>query len=230
MRALAGFSRIFAPHGGDGEQANIVSIYEEEIGWLPGIEVKGEGLFIRLEDTAVNTWAETICVKERVALLADRDKKRHEVWGIAPERDITARFLLVHVLAHALINQLALDAGYPAASLRERLFVDDGHCGLLVYTATTDSAGSLGGLVSRGLGDSFETLLRDALSRFSWCSSDPVCIESRAAGVDSLNLAACHSCALLPETSCEEMNSFLDRALLVGTPEETGTGFFEGLH
>ena len=58
--------------------------------------------------------------------------------------------------------------------------------------------------------------LRDAVVRAGWCSADPLCIESEASGVDSLNLAACHACCLLPETSCEEMNVFLDRGLLVG--------------
>jgi hypothetical protein len=99
----------------------------------------------------------------------------------------------------------------------------------LIYTATTDSAGSLGGLISQGHQQSFEQLIRQGVGRFSWCSADPVCIESEASGADSLNLAACHSCALLPETSCEEMNMFLDRALLVGTPESPDLGYFRGL-
>jgi hypothetical protein len=136
---------------------------------------------------------------------------------------------LLHVLAHALINQLALDAGYPAGSLRERLYHEDGACGLLIYTATTDSAGSLGGLVSHGDSARFGPLLSGAVRRASWCSADPVCIESEAAGAESLNLAACHSCMLLPETSCEEMNSFLDRALLVGLPDDPSVGYFGGI-
>ena len=65
----------------------------------------------------------------------------------------------------------------------------------------------------------FESVLRQALLDALNCSSDPLCIESKGQGVDALNLAACHACALLPETSCEEGNRLLDRLLLVGMPQ-----------
>ena len=73
--------------------------------------------------------------------------------------------------------------------------------------------------------------LIEGLQRLSWCSSDPVCIESRGSGTDALNLAACHACVLAPETSCEMNNSFLDRALLFGTFEgdHQSDGLFHGL-
>jgi hypothetical protein len=229
IRALTGFSRIFPPRAVDSDASNVVSLYDEGADWLPAMEVKGEGLFLRLDGDEVARWSTRQPVADRVALLGTRDRKRHEQWGVPPRRQITPELLLVHILAHALINQLALDAGYPAGSLRERLFADEGACGLLVYTATTDSAGSLGGIIARGERETFQALMHDAIRRFSWCSADPVCIESEAGGVESLNLAACHSCALIPETSCEEMNGFLDRALLVGTPEQPELGFFGGL-
>ena len=229
VRALVGFSRILPPRGVDGEESNLVSLRDEDVDWLPAIEVKGEGLFLRLDAAHVGRWSQQPAVQERVRRIDERDRARHEEWGVRRTRAITPTFLLTHVLAHALINQVSLDAGYPAGSLRERLFHEDGAHGLLVYTATTDSAGSLGGLISQGRPDRFESMVRDGVARFSWCSADPVCIESEASGAESLNLAACHSCALLPETSCEEMNSFLDRALLVGTPEDASLGFFEGL-
>jgi hypothetical protein len=229
VRALAGFSRIFPPRGVEGEKSNIVSIYDEDVDWLPAIEVKGEGIFIRLDNEALASWSVKPSVRERVGVLAERDRLRHERWGMTPERATTGTFLLLHVFAHALINQLALDAGYPAGSLRERIYADEAAAGLLIYTATSDSAGSLGGLISRGAQETFERTVREAVARFAWCSADPICIESEAAGVESLNLAACHSCALLPETSCEEANMFLDRALLVGTTEEPAIGFFSDL-
>jgi hypothetical protein len=134
--------------------------------------------------------------------------------------------VLVHTLAHALIDQLALEAGYPAASLRERLYVGDDMHGFLVYTASTDSAGSLGGLVAQGESARLDEALLSAVARASWCSADPICVETEAQGADGLNLAACHACTLLPETSCEEMNILLDRALLVGTPEDSTLAFF----
>ncbi|WP_022926734.1 DUF1998 domain-containing protein [Patulibacter americanus] len=229
VRALSGFSRILPPRGAGGERSNIVSLLNEDVDWLPAIEVKGEGIFLRLDADRVADWAGCPAVAERAQVLARRNIERHEAWGTEPDRDVTAEFLLIHALAHALIGQLSLDAGYPAGSLRERLYHEDGALGLLIYTATTDSAGSLGGLIAQGAPDRFERFVREGVARMAWCSSDPVCIESEAGGADSLNLAACHSCSLLPETSCEEMNSFLDRATLVGTRDDADVGFFRGL-
>ena len=137
--------------------------------------------------------------------------------------------MLVHSLAHALITQWALDCGYPAASLRERLYVSDEMAGFLIYTATSDSAGSLGGIVGLAENGDLDDLISEALREASWCSSDPLCIESEGGGVDALNLAACHACLLLPEVSCEEMNVLLDRALLVGTADNPSMAFFAEL-
>jgi hypothetical protein len=67
------------------------------------------------------------------------------------------------------------------------------------------------------------------LEAASWCSSDPLCINSTGQGFDSLNLAACHSCSLLPETSCEIRNSYLDRAAVIGTLDQKEIGFLSDL-
>jgi hypothetical protein len=101
--------------------------------------------------------------------------------------------------------------------------------GILIYTASGDSEGTMGGLVRQGNPGRLETTLRRALKSAAWCSSDPVCIESTGQGSDNSNLAACHGCCLLPETSCEEGNRLLDRALLIGTPENSAVGFFKEL-
>ena len=45
-------------------------------------------------------------------------------------------------------------------------------------------------------------------------------------GPDSCNLAACHNCALVPETACERFNRYLDRALVTGSLDNSGAGFF----
>ena len=42
-----------------------------------------------------------------------------------------------------------------------------------------------------------------------------------------MNLAACHSCLLLPETCCEEGNRYLDRSMLVGDGIGGVKGFFD---
>ena len=101
--------------------------------------------------------------------------------------------------------------------------------GILIYTAAGDSEGTMGGLVQQGKPKRFEALLMGAIEDAIWCSSDPLCIESRGQGIDSLNKAACHACALLPETSCEEGNRFLDRGALIGVPDHRELGFFSDI-
>ena len=137
--------------------------------------------------------------------------------------------LLVHSLSHSLINQWSLECGYPAAALRERLYVSDAMAGILIYTATTDSAGSLGGVISLAETNRLAATFVGAVQTAGWCSSDPLCIEAVAAGVDSLNLAACHACLLLPEVSCEHSNVFLDRVMLVGTADSPELGLYSNL-
>jgi hypothetical protein len=101
--------------------------------------------------------------------------------------------------------------------------------GILIYTATTDSAGSLGGVVAQAEQGHLEATFLEAVRGAAWCSSDPLCIETEAAGMESLNMAACHACLLLPEVSCEHSNVFLDRALLAGLPSNERTGMFTEL-
>ena len=100
--------------------------------------------------------------------------------------------------------------------------------GILIYTASGDSEGTMGGLVRMGRPGFLEPIVRAALDDAMWCSVDPVCIEvgEYGQGPDNCNLAACHGCALLPETACEEFNRFLDRAVLVGSHADASIGFF----
>ena len=98
--------------------------------------------------------------------------------------------------------------------------------GILIYTASGDSEGTLGGLVRQGRPDAFPRIFRKAIASARTCSNDPVCILSRGQGREALNLAACHACALLPETCCEERNGFLDRGLVVGTYDARKAGFY----
>jgi len=139
-----------------------------------------------------------------------------------------SRFLLVHTLAHIVINQLVFECGYSTASLRERLYVSDDSdapmAGVLIYTSSGDSEGTLGGLVRLAEPKRFHDVVLHAIERASWCSADPVCAEVSNAG--DANLAACQSCVLLPETSCETFNRGLDRAMVVGTPSSPNSGFF----
>jgi len=132
------------------------------------------------------------------------------------------------------MSQFTFESGYATASLRERLYVDNGTAspmgGLLIYTAAGDAEGTMGGLVRLGKPGHIESTILRALATARWCSADPVCMEisqQGGQGPASCNLAACHNCVLVPETSCEEFNRFLDRGVLIGTPTMPEIGFFQ---
>ncbi|HEY9289869.1 MAG TPA: DUF1998 domain-containing protein, partial [Microlunatus sp.] len=164
--------------------------------------------------------------RRRLAQLVDSNSLASAGSSMTRVQGIDIRMVTLHSLAHALLDELSLTAGYPAASLRERVYADDGQAGILIYTATADSAGSLGGLASLSEPDRLSAILASAIRRARWCTTDPVCIETTSSGVDGMNLAACHACLLLPETSCEHFNLLLDRALLVGELTDPTIGLF----
>ncbi|WP_335339382.1 DUF1998 domain-containing protein [Mycolicibacterium phlei] len=222
VRVLTSFTRVREPEPSDLKE-RLSPLARESLPWLPAIEVMGEGIFLEIAPTRLAAWETQENVQLRADVLKSNARNREQGKSSVLSDRISPRLLLTHTLAHLLINQWSLDCGYPAASLRERLYVTDEYAGLLIYTATSDSAGSLGGLISQANPDRLEPSLRNALATATWCSSDPLCIESDPGGTDALNLAACHCCTLLPETSCEEMNLLLDRATVVGIPDR-----FEG--
>jgi hypothetical protein len=143
------------------------------------------------------------------------------------------RFALLHTIAHLFIRELALDCGYNAASIRERVYADteDGkaQAGILIYTAAADSDGTLGGLVDLGKPENLERLLRQALDRAKVCASDPLCAEHNPRTDSSLHAASCHACSFVSETSCECGNRYLDRALVIPTLQVTDAAFFSGI-
>ena len=98
--------------------------------------------------------------------------------------------------------------------------------GVLIYTSSSDSDGSLGGLVRQGEPEELDDTILNLLQEATWCSSDPLCIESKSQGYNSLNYAACHACTLLPETSCEARNCLLDRVAVVGKDSDRTLGYF----
>ena len=141
------------------------------------------------------------------------------------------RYVLLHSFAHALIRQFALECGYTAASIGERIYARPGEHGdrwpgVLLYTAAPDSEGTLGGLVTLGESDRLGQLVSGRWTRARLCSSDPLCAEHHPRGTGDLHGAACHACLFAAETSCERGNQYLDRALLVDTLGEAGCGFF----
>ncbi|WP_369207274.1 DrmB family protein, partial [Streptomyces sp. PU-14G] len=230
VRALTSFTRIVDPQAVGPTYHAPLSLQRKS--WLPALEVRGEGLFLRLDENRLRGWERSATIHTRIGELHANHtahlREHHTGDGEPRVSPASPRYVLLHTLAHILIAEWSLDAGYPSSALRERLYCDDDMAGLLVYTATSDSAGSLGGLVAQGEPKHLAASLESALRRASWCSADPLCIESRATGVGGANHVACHACVMLAETSCEGNNLLLDRAMLIGTPEDPGLGFFAG--
>lgn len=227
VAALEGFSRV-VPHV-PGEDRPLAPLSDGSPVWLPAMEIHGEGIFVRLLEDVVADWEESSFAHERVSLI-NRSKRHRDLALERPESPpVSARRVALHTLSHMLLGELSLHAGYPAAALRERVYAGDGQAGILIYTASSDSAGSLGGLAALADADRFAPVLLAAIDRAAWCSSDPVCAESRGSGLDNLNLAACHACLLLPETSCEAGNVFLDRIGVVGPAHHPEDGLLASL-
>lgn len=237
VRALLAFSRIYPldrqelpDEGQTNKRGNTVFVRGDRArDWLPAVEVRGEGIFIEFEKQPLQEWASETWAGDRAKLLTERYNEMASQRKL-PNRIITPQFVFVHTFAHLLIRQLTFECGYGSASIRERLYCNRANdenfmAGILVYTASGDSDGTLGGLVRQGQPDLLPSLVLKAISSAHWCSSDPLCIESYGQGMDSLNLAACHACSLLPETSCEEFNRLLDRALVIGLPDNTHLGY-----
>jgi hypothetical protein len=225
-RVLTGFSRLVPPEALDGPPAAL-SLRPKR--WLPGFSVRGEGIFLQFNRAALAKWAAQRDVEIRTLVLQDRLNKLRSERNIDP-RNISPELLMIHTFSHLVIRQLAFECGYDSSSIRERIYSSNSAeaqmSGLLLYTASGDSEGTLGGLVRQGEPKNLENTVKDALANASICSSDPLCIESQGQGTFSLNLAACHTCGLLPETSCEEGNLLLDRVMAIGTPNDPDRGYF----
>ena len=228
-RAFVGFSRLY-PDNDLTQEERWQLIAREKKKWLPAVIVRGEGVFLKFREDQLSAWLEKQGVghEERLCRI-NHSFGELRIRRKQQPRTISPKHVLIHTFAHLLINQLVYECGYGSASLKERIYVADGESpmsGVLIYTAAGDSEGTMGGLVKMGQPGHLERVVSKALEAARWCSSDPVCIEAEGQGPDNCNLAACHSCALLPETSCEEQNRLLDRGVVVGTLENRAAGFF----
>ncbi|OZC48461.1 DUF1998 domain-containing protein [Rhodococcus sp. RS1C4] len=230
VRALEGFHRVTP--GGRDKLVPVALNHKSSVNWLPAIDVRGEGIFLSLDEGRLSVWEEEDSVRNRVAALEGRLDRSFMAPRLRERTGplLSPRYVLLHTFAHLLVRRLAFESGYAATSLRERIYARSApgapgaskQAGVLIYTAAGDSEGTLGGLVRQGESPQLQGSIIEALQDAMWCSSDPLCSENLASTFNSLNLAACHACTLLAETSCESGNYLLDRVLVVGNGEVRG--------
>jgi hypothetical protein len=228
-RVLAGFSRLFPAQDETDRRVQSLSS-RTSLPWLPAIVVRGEGIYIELDGAGVAEWQNRADVATHLGPLMEAQAQRDMARGL-PVRVFPPKLILLHTFAHVLIRQLSNDCGYGSAALRERIYCETNDAvepmqGILIYTASGDSEGTMGGLVRQGEPTRLEYTIERALERARWCSADPICLETSGHRGGTGNLAACHSCALLPETSCEHANKLLDRQVLIGRPDSPELGYF----
>lgn len=243
VQAMVGFARLDAVGElTDPDQQVLVRaapLARRATDWVPATELRGEGLFLRFDEQAISEWESAADLRDH----ADAFRTAHASWcekrGIKPPNDRFPgmRYVLLHSFSHAFMRQIALEAGYSAASLKERIYARSSYvpggpmAGLLVYTAAPDSEGTLGGLI--GLGEDEDTifqLVTESLRSMTLCAGDPLCSERHVdAGGRTVHAAACHACLFAPETSCERGNRYLDRSVLVHTidTEREANAFFK---
>lgn len=225
VRAIRSFSRYK-------HEANKISV---DLGkrnipdWYPATEQFGEGIFIKFDEAALRRWETSRSVSDRIAKISQRAAKTYRADDVL---NLSPRKVLLHTLAHLLLRRLEFESGYPAASLRERIYAEpdgpDPQAGILVYTGAGDKEGTLGGLVRLAEPHYLGRILLRAIEDADTCSNDPVCGESAGQGLFGLNLAGCHGCVLASETSCENGNVYLDRRLVVGDGSMVD-GFFDAV-
>jgi hypothetical protein len=235
VMALLGFTRlepVVSQIDGDPLDLGVkrAQIDVKEATWLPAVENLGEGIFLSFDPGAIREWLKSDGTVQHLSKHGEAFKTWNKEHGLTEEkfRWPGGAYLMLHSLAHLLITEAALDCGYGASAIKERIYAfDDIGYGILLYTGGSGSDGSLGGLVA--LADRIDELLTMALERASLCSNDPFCashdpnseLEKRYA-----HGAACHGCLLIAETSCERRNEFLDRALVVPTLIQKDAAFF----
>lgn len=200
------------------------------ISWVPAIANKGEGIFFSFNQEKIKTWAERSPVIERCKDLQRGYKAWLEINNIPKKEEHFPGmpYIMLHSLSHLLITTISLKCGYSSTAIKERIYANhDLGYGILIYTGSSGSEGTLGGLIE--IGDRLEYYLELALESGEICSNDPICSQHIPGDREDdalLQGAACHGCVLIAESSCERSNDFLDRALVVNTIARENAAFF----
>jgi hypothetical protein len=230
--AQLGFTRFEASTPdveGELQMGVVAAPLASEVSWLPAIENRGEGIFLQFRKAAIEEWLTRAEVQDRGKRLLAGFQSWQKQNPHSQRRFPGLPYFLLHSLSHLLLTAVSLECGYPASSIRERVYALDAGYGILLYTGTPDAEGTLGGLVETGR--QIDRHLRTALELGRLCSNDPVCAQHDPQSPHEcrfLHGAACHGCLLIAEPSCEQHNDFLDRALVIPTVESLGAELLKG--
>lgn len=224
VSAITGFTRIDPFESDTGIKPSRLT--GKALTWLPAVENRGEGIFFKFNNDALDKWQIKGSVAERFHSIMSiqgrsrKDDKSHRH---------SSKYIFLHTFSHVIIKTLTRLVGYPTASLTERIYCGDGMAGIFIFTSSPSSDGALGGLVELGRGDAANiwNVLHNARSESTRCSCDPLCSMLEPGEAQRLSGAACHACVLLPETCCESMNSLLDRNMICRTLRPETMGFIK---
>lgn len=253
VNAVLGFTRLDEVERTNDRSQRIVKLTRNgKPTWVPAVEDRGEGVYLQFDLDKIAAWEEKAEKSElwQSYIAAHERNFENRLSGRNPgenhlDRFPPARYWLLHTLSHALMRQMAMDSGYGAASLSERIYAwkadsekkREAAAGILICTTAADSEGTLGGLVALSDPERLHDIFTRALYRSCRCSSDPVCASRIPKDPeDFLHGAACHNCTFASETSCERSNRFLDRRMMLTLSKSsqlkgaTLHGFFGGAH
>ena len=235
VNALVGFTRLESPEDLERSEGDLTyaPLSTNDPTWVPATEVRGEGIFIRFRPEVVDAWESRSVVGAHLHALETSNAAWRQARNL-PDPAVGYkghRHVLVHTFSHLLMRELALECGYSASSIRERVYASSpgdpvDMAGVLIYTAAPDSEGTLGGLVRLGEPKMLGRMISQAIEHARLCASDPLCAEHDPVPDRSLHMAACHACTFAPETACEFGNRLLDRATVVPTLQVDDAALF----
>ena len=221
VSVITGFTRL-EPHD-PASGTRIASITTGRPTWFPAMENRCEGIFLGFDSAALDEWEKGDQVTKRLDQILTVHGIQRRTQGNSRH---TAKYVFLHTLSHMLMKAFSRLAGHSIASFTERIYCGDGMAGIFIFTSSPSSDGALGGMAEMGRGrrPAIWTALRSAISDASRCSCDPLCSKREPSKTPQPSGSACHACALLPETCCEQMNRLLDRGM-VGDSMTDSIGF-----
>jgi hypothetical protein len=100
--------------------------------WLPAVENCGEGIFIAFDPDAVHDWMKRPGVFARGKQLEAGFNTWLKTHRLTKPTFPGLPYVMLHTLSHLLITAVALDCGYAASSIRERVYVGSSGYGIVL--------------------------------------------------------------------------------------------------